>query len=205
MAESPECLTGMHNRFRPRRGRLALVLISDPRRLPDPGPAAARLPAGAAVIARGLMPAVLQRLAAIVRRCRLQLLISGDGRLALRFAAGLHLPDRRATTGLLPFLLARRRRPQFLPLTVAAHGWAGLARARSLNAAACILSPVFPTLSHPGVPALGPLRWAALAARAGRCPVVALGGMNRANAARLPPRAAGIAAIGGLSERPHKP
>lgn len=192
----------MRNRVRPHCGLPALYLLSDPQRLPDPGPAAARLPAGAAVIARSLAPAVLLRLVALARQRRLRVLVAGDGRLALRHAAGLHLPDRRGTTGLLPFLLARRRSPRLRLLTVAAHGRAGLARARRLDAAAVILSPVFPTLSHPGAPALGPLRWAALAARAGGRSVIALGGVNRANAARLPPRAAGIAAIGGLSARP---
>ena len=179
-----------------------MYLFSDPQRLPDPGPAAARLPAGAAVVARGLAPAILLRLVALARQRRLRVFVAGDGRLALRHAAGLQLPDRRGSTGLLPFLLARRRSPRLRLLIVAAHGRAGLARARRLDATAVILSPVFPTLSHPGAPTLGPLRWAALAARAGGRPVIALGGVTRANAARLPPRAAGIAAIGGLSGGP---
>ncbi|WP_456305201.1 hypothetical protein, partial [Dankookia rubra] len=34
-----------------------LYLLGDPQRLPDPRAAAARLPAGAAVLARGLAPA----------------------------------------------------------------------------------------------------------------------------------------------------
>jgi thiamine-phosphate pyrophosphorylase len=167
-------------------------------RLPDPLAAAARLRPGAAVVARGLAPAVLAGLARLARGRRLVLLVAGDGRLALRYAAGLHVPDRRGTAGLLPFLLARRRRP--LALTVAAHGPAGLARARRLRADAAILSPAFPTASHPGAPALGPLRWTALAARAGG-PVVALGGVAGGNAGRLPRWVAGFAAIGGIAAR----
>jgi len=59
-----------------------------------------------------------------------------------------------------------------------------------------LLSPVFPTRSHPGQPTLGPVRFRLLAARAG-LPVIALGGMNRATARRLAwPR---WAAIDGLS------
>ncbi|MBX6746499.1 MAG: thiamine phosphate synthase, partial [Acetobacteraceae bacterium] len=137
--------------------------------MPDPRAAASRLPPGAAVVARGLPPALLEGLARLARQRRLVLLVAGDGRAALRHArglrAGLHLPDRRGSTGLLPFLLARRARG--LPLTVAAHGRAGLARGRRLGADAVILSPVFPTASHPGAPALGLWRWAALARRAG--------------------------------------
>lgn len=184
-----------------------LFLFSDPARLPDPRGAARRLPPGAAVVARGLAPAVLDGLAALARQRRLALLVAGDGRAALRHRAGLHVPDRDGTPGVLPFLLSCRRRraprsggPPRL-LTAAAHGRRGLARARRLGADAVILSPVFPTASHPGAAALGPLRWAALARRAGRqrLPIVALGGLRAANARRLPPWAAGLAAIGGLS------
>lgn len=186
------------------RGALPrLYLFSDPQRLPDPRAAAARLPPGAAVVARGLPPALLVSLARLARQRRLVLLVAGDGRAALRHArglrAGLHLPDRRGSAGLVPFLLARRARG--LLLTVAAHGRAGLARGRRLGADAVILSPVFPTASHPGAPALGPWRWAALARRAGRG-AVALGGVRGANAGRLPRWTAGFAAIGALSTRP---
>lgn len=176
-----------------------LFLFSDPVRLPDPGGAARRLPPGAAVVARGLAPAPLAALAALARRRRLVLLVAGDGRAALRHRAGLHVPDRRPAAGLLPFLLARRRaRPgRRPPLLAAAHGRRGVARARRLRADAVVLSPVFPTASHPGGAALGPLRWAALARRAGR-PAVALGGLHGGNARRLPIWAAGFAAIGGL-------
>lgn len=124
------------------------------------------------------------------------LLVAGDGRTALRYGVGLHMPDRPGgTRHLLPFLMARR--PSGV-LTVAAHGRAGIARGRRLHADAVILSPVFPTASHPGLSALGPLRWSALARRAGR-PTIALGGIDPGNARRLPPSAVGIAGIGALA------
>lgn len=173
-----------------------LLLLSDPRRLPDPRPVAARLPRGAAVLARGLSPAVLPALARLCRARGLLLLVSGDGRAALASGAGLHVPDRAPTRGLLPVLLRRRGAGRGVALSCAAHGRAGLARARRLGADWVLLSPAFPTASHPGAPALGPLRWAGLA-RAARRPVVALGGITPASARRLPPRAAaGLAAIG---------
>ncbi|HEY8614149.1 MAG TPA: thiamine phosphate synthase [Roseomonas sp.] len=175
--------------------------MSDARRLPDPRAAACRLPPGSAVLARDLAPALLRPLAAIARRRRLILMLAGEGRAALALGAatgaGLHLPDRRPATGLLPILLARRAGRGLL-LSVAAHGRAGLARARRLGADLVILSPVFPTASHPGAPTLGPLRWAALARRAGR-PAIALGGLDLCNSRRLPPAAAGWAAIGALA------
>ena len=55
---------------------------------------------------------------------------------------------------------------------------------RATQAAALLLSPVFPTRSHPGSKALGPLRFRLLAARA-QVPVIALGGMSPRTARRL--------------------
>lgn len=55
---------------------------------------------------------------------------------------------------------------------------------RAHRADALVLSPVFPTRSHPGGKVLGPLRFLSLAARS-RCPVIALGGMDARRAARL--------------------
>lgn len=56
--------------------------------------------------------------------------------------------------------------------------------ARAQRADAVLLSPVFPTRSHPGGKVLGPLRFALLAAQA-PTPVIALGGMTPARARRL--------------------
>lgn len=75
-----------------------------------------------------------------------------------------------------------------------AHSLRQIARCRGADA--ILLSPVFPTRSHPGARALGPLRFHLLAARA-RVPVIALGGMNPARARRL--RHARWAAIDGLA------
>lgn len=83
-----------------------------------------------------------------------------------------------------------------------AHPGATLATAHSLRelgrahrAEAVLLSPVFPTRSHPGSKALGPLRFRLLAHRS-PVPVIALGGMNAGHARRLKwPRWAGIDAF----------
>jgi thiamine-phosphate pyrophosphorylase len=201
-----QTLEGWSRRLKPggfRGGALPrLWLLSDPARLPDPREAAARLPRGAGVLARGAAPDVLAGLARLCRRRGLVLLVGGDGRAALRHRAGLHLPDRAAPRHPLPFLLARRRGAPWAVLSVAVHGRAGMARGRRLRADLALLSPAFPTASHPGAPALGPLRWAGLAARLGR-PAAALGGVAGATAGRLPRRGAGratgLAAIGALS------
>ncbi len=83
-----------------------------------------------------------------------------------------------------------------------AHRDATLATAHSLRelrracrAAAVLLSPVFPTRSHPGGKVLGPLHFRLLAAHA-PVPVIALGGMNARTARRLRwPHWAGIDAF----------
>ena len=150
-----------------------------------------RLPRGAAVLARGMRWPELRVLAALCRRRGLVLFVGGDGRQALRLHAGLHVPERGAT-GLLAFLRGRG------PVSLAVHGRAGLARGRWLRADVALVSPVFPTRSHPGARALGVPAWAWLARHAGR-PAVALGGVDRCRARRLPTLAAGFAAIEGLA------
>ncbi len=183
-----------------------LLMLTDDVRLPDPLAAAARLPAGAAVVLRHYgRPAPERRalgraLAALCRRRRLRLLVAADWRLAAAVGAdGLHLPEGLARGGAgLAAALAWRRQGGRL-LTVAAHGAAGLTRARRLGADAALLSPVFATASHPGARPLGPVRFAALCRAAG-LPVYALGGVAAATAPRLRGSgAAGVAAIGALA------
>jgi len=184
---------------RDRRGLPVLWLVSDPVRLPDPRAAAARLPRGAGVLARGAAPGVLAGLAALCRRRGLALLVGGFPRVALRHRAGLHLADRAPPAGLAAFLRARGGGAPGALLSAAVHGRAGLARARRLRADLAFVSPAFPTASHPGAPALGPYRWAGLA-RAACCGAVALGGITAATAPRLSRRRlTAVAAIGALT------
>lgn len=176
-----------------------LVLITDSVRLPDPLPAIARLPAGSAVILRHYdiqgRARLARRIGYLVRRRRLLLLVAGDWRLAAAIGAdGVHLPEFMARHDVLAPLLGWRRRQGAL-LTVACHSPAALARARALKADAALLSPVFPTPSHPHAPGLGPLRFALWRQRAG-LPVLALGGVTARSIRRLP-AADGVAAIGG--------
>ncbi|KAA5604730.1 thiamine phosphate synthase [Roseospira marina] len=186
-------------------------LVSDPVRLPDPGPMLARMPRGAALLWRpyGLDRAGAERqgrvLRRLTRRLGVRLLVAGDARRAVVLGAdGLHLPEGLARHGILaPLLLWHRAgRPRWL--CVAAHGPRALARARALGADVAVLSPVFPTASHPGAPVLGPVRFARLAARAG-LPLVALGGITAVTARRLPPGCVvGLAAVSGWAAPGHR-
>lgn len=175
-------------------------LVGDAARLPDATLVARALPRGAGVLARDQGAGVLPRLARLCRRRGLGLLVSGDGRAALAHRAGLHVPDRRPTTGVLPYLIAWRAGAPWARLTVAVHGRAGLRRLRRLGAAAAFVSPAFATASHPGAPGLGPHRWARLAAALPPgVRAVALGGVSEVTARRLPPRAVALAAIGAFA------
>jgi len=77
-----------------------------------------------------------------------------------------------------------------------AHNLAEIGQANRARADAVMLSPVFPTNSHPGGECLGPNRFKMLAQRA-QMPVIGLGGMNQNTADRL--AWARWAAIDGLS------
>ncbi|MCS5604321.1 MAG: thiamine phosphate synthase, partial [Alphaproteobacteria bacterium] len=91
-----------------------------------------------------------------------------------------------------------RRRPGWL-VTAAAHSLAALNQAARIGADAALLSPVFATQSHPAVPFLGAMRFAAMARKAA-LPVYALGGVSSKNIGQLAPsRAVGVAAISGLA------
>jgi len=187
-----------------RRGRNAapvLWLFTDARRLPDPRPAARRLPAGLCgiVLRHDGEPdrAALGRdLARICRARRLALTVAGDVRLACALGAGLHLRGGRRAL-IRPPGTGSPARGIGRWTTSSAHGAADLIRAGGV-ADLVFLAPAFPTASHPGQPAIGVLRWSALARRA-RLPVLALGGVDGATAQRLPRRVcAGAGAIRAL-------
>lgn len=171
----------------------ALWLVTDART--DAGLEAAlrRLPAGSGLIFRHYhLPAAARarRFAQVRRVCRQRRVLAvwaGAPAIARRLRAdGCYGP---------PGLIARG--PRLLRL-VTAHSLRELARAGRVRADAVLLSPVFPTRSHPGAAGLGAVRWLLLA-RQSPVPVIALGGMTRARAQRLPGH--GWAAIDGLAVR----
>lgn len=77
-----------------------------------------------------------------------------------------------------------------------AHTMGEIAQANRVGADAVMLSPVFPTRSHPGARTLGPMRFRQLARHA-LMPVIALGGMDWQSARQL--RWCRWAAVDGLS------
>lgn len=166
-----------------------LWLISDARNDAALEIALARLPRGSGLVFRHyhLDPAArrarYRRLRALAKAHGHVVVLSGDAGLARRWRAdGAYGPG-----GVLG-------RGAALLRLVTVHSLRELARAR--RADAVLLSPVFPTRSHPGGRLLGPLRFRLVAARA-RVPVIALGGMDATRARRL--RWPRWAAIDGLA------
>lgn len=185
-----------------RRLKLALVAMTDERRGGDPLALAARLPRGSTLIFRHYeapdRSVLAIKLAIICRKNRLKLRVAGDLDLAIRVRAGLHLPDGMARHAGPRIRLWQRRGGA---LTVAAHDRSGLRRAAELGAEAALLSPLFPTKSHPGVKPLGLQAFRRLARRA-NLPVIALGGIDRTSVLQLKSAPiTGIAAVGALSLR----
>lgn len=173
--------------------------LTDEMRTQDVAAVVRTLPRGAGVILRHYDApnrATLARTLALLCRARgLTFVVAADWRLAASVGAdGLHLPEYTARAGLSSGARIWRRQRRGL-LTVAAHGPRGLARAFALAADAALLSPVFPTRSHPGRAALGLTRAAGLV-RSARVDVLALGGMTPLHMAHV--GAAGFAGLAGI-------
>ncbi len=138
-----------------------------------------RLPRGSGLIFRhyhlpeGKRRARFRQLARLARMRGHCVVLSGTARQALRWGAdGAYGPPERLASG------------PALPRLVTAHSLREMGKARRARADAILLSPVFPTRSHPAANTLGPVRFRLLAAHAS-VPVMALGGMNRTHARRL--------------------
>jgi len=170
--------------------------MTDADREPDVRAVLLSLRPGTAVIFRHYgdpgRAALGRDLRALARQRRLPFLVAGDRRLACGLRAdGLHLPAR----------MVGRFAAQAFPglVTAAAHDAREARRAARAGADIVLLSPVFPTASHPDRPALGPLRLAAVV-RALSVPVLALGGVSTANVRRVwRAGAAGVAGIGAIA------
>lgn len=174
-----------------------LLLLSDEARLPDPAPALKVLPAGSGFVFRHYDDPHRKQTATGLRDLagsrNILFLVAGDVELAVALEAdGCHMPEHRLAD------LARCA-DTFAFNTAAAHSGAALAAAACHGATAALLSPVFPTKSHPGAPSLGVKGADALAAAAA-LPVYALGGVNSRTAPALSGSTfAGFAGIEGLA------
>ncbi len=116
-------------------------------------------------------------------------LLGGDIDGAQRLGCGLQLNARQLAT------LSARPLPESQLCGASCHNAQDLARATVLDCDFAVLGPVLPTPSHPGAPALGWPRFAALCATAA-LPVYALGGLTPADHERV--RALGAQGVAGI-------
>lgn len=137
-----------------------------------------KLPAGSGVVFRHYSCADVERrkLFACVRRICSQrghvLLLAGDTNIARRWKAdGYHGSGSGAVSGLC---------------SAPVHDPREIARAKRQGADIMFLSPVRATHSHPGARPLGVTRFKQLSSLCRPAKVIALGGMNRAEAAKWP-------------------
>jgi len=164
--------------------------MTDADRAPQPELIARALPRGAAIIIRDYdahrREAFLRRLVSIARPRGVLVLVGADFELAHKVGAdGVHLPGWAKISG----------RPDII-VSCACHNAGDLQRAGEMGADVAVLSPVFPTGSHPGAQTLGAAQFRALAAQA-TLPVIALGGVDEHTARLLAGQnVAGLAAIG---------
>lgn len=149
--------------------------------------AVAALPPGSGVVFRHYSLAERER-KALFRIAHRILQQTGGGQIyladtvmkSIRWGAdGVHLTARASKA----FFDARQARQRGLGVTQSVHDCAELARANRSGATAMI-SPVYPTRSHPDGAVLGEEGFAELAQHA-RVPVIALGGMTPTRFARL--------------------
>ncbi|GAO40104.1 putative thiamine-phosphate pyrophosphorylase [Sphingomonas changbaiensis NBRC 104936] len=133
--------------------------------------ALARLPKSAGVIVRHYSLPLAERLD-MARRIREQ-------RRFVAFA-GTEKEARQAGAQAIYGAGPRTGLPRLYPV----HNHREIRAAERAGAALLLLSPVFPTRSHPGARTLGPHRVARLAASA-RAPIIALGGMTSVRFRRL--------------------
>lgn len=157
-----------------------LWLISDQRNDAGLEQALQRLPHGSGFIYRHYHLAPEERIAryqqcARIARARGHWLILADSALTAKEwgADGIYGA---------PLMLGPRRAD--LVMLATAHNAREIGQASRMGADAVLLSPVYPTRSHPGGQVLGPSRFLALARQA-PMPVIALGGMTQRGARRL--------------------
>ena len=180
---------------KPPFGGLRLILVTDDLRTVDPLDMVRTLPWGSTVIARskslGRLEELVTRLHPFCARNGIPLLAATDLKTATVLGVdGVHLSEQAVRFARLSSGSWRKR----WIVTASAHSVTAVRRARALGVDRILISPVFPTKSHPGAQTLGPMGYRRLAQHAPEqaCP---LGGVTPKTLRRL--KGAPVAAIAG--------
>ena len=173
---------------RRRSGLPRFLALTDPERAANPYLLLANLPEGSGLVWRAYEAKPsrfqLKDLSRASRRMHIPLFLAWtDRHRTMPLPVHRHLPEhclnKPYTDGM--FKTVRRQSPQVF-VTAAAHSERAIIAAARAGIDAVLISPVFPTRSHPGKASLGVIRFAALArlARSLGLSVYALGGVNDA-------------------------
>lgn len=181
----------------------SLIFMTDEDRVPasDLERAIIHLPPFTLVILRARSAqnrhSLLNRLLPLIRPQQLLLSIAGDPALAMQAGVdGIHLSEK--NIGHAARLRATHGGLNGLFITAAVHSARMINFAYQAGADAALLSPIFPTQSHPQACSIGPMRLRLIAQRA-QLPLYALGGVDATTVKRLAHTPlAGVAAISGL-------
>lgn len=167
----------------PRQSLPRIWLVTDERQGDGLLPTIARLPDDAGILFRHYS------LAAVDRRALFDAVRVAGGERLLLLAGSARLAEAWGADGWHGWGDGEGMR------SASVHDLAEIRRAEEQGADLLFLAPVYPTRSHPGAPALGVERFAALAATT-KLPVIALGGLTPDNAEELRSRGAyGWAAV----------
>jgi len=174
--------------------------MSDVSRMADPSQMVPQLPANSAVIIRDPDPQKAQdhavRIRPLCRKYGVLVLLACPEPPSRLVCDGVHIPERALSNWRRIDL--QRLGPALV--TTSAHSQRAIQRAARFGADGVLVSPVFPTNSHPGASILGYMRFTGMAKQADLA-VIALGGIQTSNIRRiLLSDAHGIAGISLFSE-----
>ncbi len=180
-----------------------IILLTDDQRLPDPAPAINFLPTDSMVIFRQYdhphRAKIGAKLRSLCRAKAIPFLVANDISLALKLDAdGIHLPEYHILT--TPYFY--HQIPSTLLVTSACHSLVTIRRLgilpKQYRPDGVLISPIFPTHSHPGRNPLSlntVLAMAELCKRSGMAPI-GLGGINKENVGSL--RSSSLASLAGI-------
>ncbi len=180
----------------PAPGIPALIVLTDPRRLPDPVSLAMHLPEGCAIIYRHFgnpnARQISKEASTICKARGLVFLVSCDSGVPPGTDTGVHFSERLHDA--IPDW--RKSYPKQI-FTAAANSAQSARRALGLGANAVLLSPVFDSESPSAGLALGAETFKQIVGNING-PVYALGGITAQNAKTLQGYAAGLAVVSGV-------
>lgn len=132
-----------------------------------------------------------EKIAAICKKRRLKFLVAGDLKLAKKLKAnGVHLREDMAKD-----IRIWRLKNSKQIITISAHSASAIQKIQNYNVDAILLSPVFPTSTHPCALSLGIKNFKNLSKQS-KIPVYALGGVDKENVEKL--EQCNIAGIAGI-------